>query len=185
MATLRAGADGQRASTDSLPDRYQDLGAIGRGGHGEVRRAWDSLMERNVAIKILAWDHVDEADPSGLTRFLHEARTTARLAHPGVVPVHERGVLEDGRPYFVMKEVVGRTFDQVIRPVHTVSDDEWREAEGWSLRRLVEALARVAETVAFAHEQRVVHRDLKPANLMVGAHGEVLVMDWGYRARAR
>ena len=143
-----------------------------------VRRAWDTLMERHVAIKILEPPE-SAPDETRRRRFLHEARITAGLAHPGIVPVHERGVLQDGRPFFVMKEVVGRTYGQVIELVHRASDAKWRDIDGWSLRRLVDALARVAEAVGYAHEQGVVHRDLKPSNVMVGAFGEVFVMDWG------
>ncbi|MEM1416438.1 MAG: bifunctional serine/threonine-protein kinase/formylglycine-generating enzyme family protein [Myxococcota bacterium] len=166
------------ASRLPLPERYEDRGVIGRGGHGEVRRAWDRMMQRDVAVKVLGWQSLS-GDTSGTKRFSHEASITARLAHPGVVPVHERGTLSDGRPFFVMKEVKGRTLGQVISAVHQASSGRWGELGGWTLRRMIGALARVAETVGFAHGQGIVHRDLKPPNIMVGSFGEVFVMDWG------
>ena len=174
--TVPDGPTRPRVPNAALPERYEDRGIIGRGGHGEVRRAWDRLMERDVAIKVLAWHHVMEGG-AGMKRFIHEARTTAQLAHPGVVPVHERGTLADGRPFFVMKVVEGRTLGEVMRSARV--PDEVLQPDAWSLRRLISAFVRVAETVAYAHGRGVVHCDLKPSNLMVGDFGEVFVMDWG------
>jgi serine/threonine-protein kinase len=165
-----------------LPDRYEDLGPIARGGWGEVRRVRDRTMDRVVAMKVLAWEHL--GSERVLARFLNEANVTAALEHPGVVPVHDRGVLADGRPWFTMKEVRGRTLHELV---HEPRD---AEADGGSrspaergdpraLRRLVDVFARVCETVGYAHERGIVHRDLKPGNVMVGQHGEVLVLDWG------
>ncbi|MFO0709470.1 MAG: bifunctional serine/threonine-protein kinase/formylglycine-generating enzyme family protein [Sandaracinus sp.] len=154
-----------------MPERYRDLGAIARGGWGEVRRARDQILDRVVAIKILATEHT--AAHQMRARFLNEARVTASLEHPGIVPVHDRGVLDDGRPWFTMKEVRGRTFHEVMR------DPPGDDGAAPRLRRLVEILLRVAETVGYAHERGVLHRDLKPGNVMVGEFGEVLVLDWG------
>jgi eukaryotic-like serine/threonine-protein kinase len=162
-----------------LPERYSLRHRLGEGGYGEVFRARDRLLDRMVAIKVLRSNLT--AHPSVRLRFLAEARVTARLSHPGIVAVHDRGTLGDGRLWFAMKEVRGRTLDEVIRDLHRVSrGGQWRETrDGWTFRRCVEALARAAEAVAYAHSQSIVHRDLKPANLMVGEFGEVLVMDWG------
>jgi serine/threonine-protein kinase len=151
-----------------LPERYEDRGALARGGWGEVRRAFDRVLDRVVAMKILAREHVGAQ--TLLPRFLNEARVTASLEHPGIVPVHDRGTLPDGRPWFTMKEVRGRTLHDI-----THHDPGAR----LPLRRLVEILVRVAETVGYAHERGVLHRDLKPSNVMVGEFGEVLVLDWG------
>lgn len=151
-----------------LPTRYEDRGLIGVGGSAEVRRVFDWDLKRTVAMKVLLERSI--AQPVTRARFLNEVRITGRLEHPGVVPVHDRGLLADGRPFFTMKEVRGRSFDKVL-------------AEGKRdrvvQRRLLTLLLRVAETMAHAHALGVVHRDLKPANLMVGAFGEVMVMDWG------
>lgn len=158
---------------------YQDLGELGSGGMGEVRRARDKLLRRDVAIKLLRTEFV--ADPSLLARFVQEARITARLEHPGIVPVHALGSTDDGRPYFAMKEVKGVTLTALIAEVHQVSvDGRWGTTNsGWSFHSLIQAFHRVCEAVAFAHSRRVVHRDLKPDNIMLGAFGEVLVLDWG------
>ncbi|MEM1416921.1 MAG: bifunctional serine/threonine-protein kinase/formylglycine-generating enzyme family protein [Myxococcota bacterium] len=158
-----------------LPERYEDRGHVGRGGSGEVRRVYDRRVERELVIKILGWEHLDPPRNPTYRRFQNEARVTAALEHPGVVPVHDRGALADGRLWFTMKEVRGETFDEVIDALHRAPPAE-RSARR---RTLVEALLRVAETVGYAHSRGVVHRDLKPENLMCGAFGEVYVMDWG------
>ncbi len=164
-------------------ERYDDRGLIGRGGMGEVRRVFDHTLDRTVAMKILGMAFID--NPPARERFALEAGVTAGLQHPGIVPVHDSGSLTDGRLWFTMREVRGRTLAQVIRSVHRVSgDSSWRATEGgWTLRRLVEALLRVSEAVAFAHREGIIHRDLKPQNIMVGAFGEVQVMDWGLAQR--
>ncbi|MCB9678170.1 MAG: SUMF1/EgtB/PvdO family nonheme iron enzyme [Alphaproteobacteria bacterium] len=163
---------------DGLVDRYDDLGLIGHGGMGEVRRVRDRELNRVLAMKV-----VNEAllrRPSALARFVEEAQATAQLQHPSIVPVHDIGRLPDGRVWFTMKEVKGRTLGDVIREVHTVSVDAWDVApSGWGLHRLIAAFRTVCQAVAFAHERGVVHRDLKPENTMVGRYGEVYVLDWG------
>ncbi len=163
----------------ALTERYEDLGRIARGGSGEVRRVLDRVLGRPVAMKVSSWEHV-ESEP-GLRRFLREVQITSSLEHPGIVPVHDRGTLPDGRVFFTMREVRGRTFGDVIRDVHdSAGAGRFQVSEsGWTFRRLVESFTRVCETVGYAHSKAVVHRDLKPSNLMVGPFGEVLVMDWG------
>ena len=181
FATIGSDAPLQQAAPSeavALTDRYQDLGFIAQGGMGEVRRAWDKQLARVVAIKIL---HPSLSEHPGLAaRFTIEGRLTARLQHPGIVPVHDAGTLPDGRLWFAMKEVHGQTFASVISGIHAASaGGPWQAAGGWSFRRLLAALLRVCETVAYTHSQGIIHRDLKPDNIMVGQFGEVLVMDWG------
>lgn len=158
---------------------YEDLGLIGLGGMGEVRRVCDRRLNRLMAMKILRpeWS----ADAGAAARFVEEAQATAQLQHPGIVPVHEIGRLADGRIYFTMKEVQGRTLAQVIDDVHDQADHDrgGTSADGWSFRRLIDAFRAVCDAVAYAHSRGVVHRDLKPQNIMVGQFGEVLVLDWG------
>ena len=158
--------------------RFEDLGLIGLGGMGEVRRVRDPALGRTLALKVVRRELQNRDDV--LERFIEEAQATSQLSHPGIVPVHEFGQLPDGRHYFTMKEVRGRSLGRVIGEVHAASGDgAWGTAGSWSFRRLVEAFRRVCEAVAYAHERGVIHRDLKPENVMVGEHGEVLVMDWG------
>ncbi|MEM8709876.1 MAG: bifunctional serine/threonine-protein kinase/formylglycine-generating enzyme family protein [Planctomycetota bacterium] len=151
----------------TLRDRF-DMGAeIGRGGQGTVTEATELGLQRAVAIKRpgRASDAVPGGHEESVSRFLAEAQITAQLDHPGIVAVHELGLDEDGQPYFSMARVSGRSLA------------EFFGAE--PLVRSVGVLARVADAVAFAHSRGVIHRDLKPANVMVGAFGEVYVMDWG------
>jgi eukaryotic-like serine/threonine-protein kinase len=159
-------------------DRYEDLGLLGVGGMGEVRRVRDRELNRTMAMKIIPLWSVHR--PGAVSRFVDEAQCSAQLQHPGIVPVHELGQLPDGRHYFTMREVRGRTLTEVIAETHQGSEQQWANSStGWSFRRLVDAFLRVCEAVAYAHTRGVVHRDLKPDNVMLGAHGEVLVLDWG------
>jgi eukaryotic-like serine/threonine-protein kinase len=159
MARLR-----EAATWPALPpDRYEILRLLGRGGMGTVYAAHDRRLEREVAVKVS-----NAAAPSGdlEARLRQEARVLARLEHPGIVPVHDAGVLDDGRWFYVMKYVRGETL-----PQHMASLTGEAAVLG--------VFERIAEAVAFAHAAGVVHRDLKPSNVMVGAFGEVLVLDWG------
>jgi eukaryotic-like serine/threonine-protein kinase len=153
------------------PDRYRDLGLLGEGGMGVVRRVYDEVLGRTVALKTLRPERT--ASPSAVHRFVREARATSRLQHPGIVPVHDLGVLPDGRIGFTMPEITGETLEANIRRAH--DGGLRREA----LHRLVASVARSAEAVAYAHESGCLHRDLKPANIMLGRFGEVYVLDWG------
>ncbi|GMU43765.1 MAG: SUMF1/EgtB/PvdO family nonheme iron enzyme [Xanthomonadales bacterium] len=158
---------------------HEDLGLIGIGGMAEVRRVRDRRLNRVMAMKILRADIAADAELAA--RFVEEAQATAQLQHPGIVPVHELGRLADGRSYFTMKEVQGRTLAEVIDAVHATSAGAAgaATADGWSLRRLIDAFRTVCDAVAYAHARGVVHRDLKPQNVMIGEFGEVLVLDWG------
>lgn len=177
-ATRTAGAPlvAEPPPTLELPERYQDLGALGSGGMGEVRRVWDRGLSRPLAMKILRLDASKNSDAS--ERFRAEATMTAGLQHPGIIVVHDQGLLPDGRPWLTMREVRGRTFAELYR-----QGPEPGETSRVLLRRRVDQLARACEAVAYAHGRGVAHRDLKPRNLMVGEHGEVLVLDWGIAER--
>lgn len=167
-----------------LPPRYQLECSIGYGGMAEVYRVQDLTLNRSVAMKIL---HPGlESSGELRSRFLTEAQITSQLQHPGIVPVYDIGQLPSGRDYFTMKEVAGPTLEQVVQELHGASDGAtWGTTRaGWTLRRLIDGYCRIVETIAYAHARGVVHRDLKPSNLMVGAFGEVMVLDWGL-ARVR
>ncbi len=166
-----------------LPERYEDLGCLATGGFGEVWRVRDRVLHRVLAMKVLRGSYV--LSQHMRARFLTEARMTAQLQHPGIVAVHDQGELSDGRLWFTMKEVRGRTLRAVIDEIHGAAraDGFFEAPSGWTFRRLVDAFARITQAVAFAHSRGVMHRDLKPDNLMVGEFGEVLVMDWGLARR--
>jgi serine/threonine protein kinase len=155
---LRAAAD-----WPPLPGRYTCLGVAGRGGSATVFEVRDRDLDRLVAVKVP--DVTDRAG-RGAARLAREALVLARLDHPGIVPIHERGELPDGRPFYAMKFVRGRPIDEAAAR-HPVLIDR------------LALLDRVLETVAFAHAHGIVHRDLKPSNVLVGEFGEVYVMDWG------
>jgi serine/threonine protein kinase len=159
LARLREGAD----TPDLAGTRYRLLERVARGGMGVVYAAQDQMLDRRVALKVL-----DVPIPDGdlAHRLNREARVLARLEHPGIVPVHDVGTLADGRVFYAMKFVEGQRLDNHIESVASLPD---------RLRLFL----RICDAVAFAHARSVLHRDLKPANVMVGAFGEVLVMDWG------
>jgi serine/threonine-protein kinase len=178
----RALAHLQRVSDepDLTGTRYRLLGELGRGGMGAVHLVLDEELGREVALKVAratgpAGGAGDPGDPATAElaelaelagRLRQEARIIAGLEHPGIVPVHDVGLLPDGRVYYVMKRVRGERLDR------------------WAARKpgqgaLLRLFQRICETVAFAHAHGVIHRDLKPENVMVGEFGEALVLDWG------
>ena len=145
--------------------RYELLSELGRGGMGVVYLARDTVLDREVALKIV--DIVDGASGDGAVE--KEARILARLEHPGLVPIHDFGQLPDGRLFYAMKRVRGDRLDRWV-------------ATGRDLTARLGVFLRICDAVAFAHANGVIHRDLKPANVMVGEFGEVLVLDWGVAA---
>ncbi len=148
----------------SFADRYQLGAVLAEGGLATVRDAHDVVLDRKVAVKQLR-----DRDPGLSMRFMREARLTSRLLHPGIVPVYDLGLADDGTPSYAMKWVAGRSLAEAIA-----------RAGGLDERlALVPAVIAIAEAIAYAHSQRVIHRDLKPANVMLGAFGEVVVIDWG------
>jgi formylglycine-generating enzyme required for sulfatase activity len=172
--TLRLGGDeddGDDGRGDApVTDRYTFVQPIGEGGFAEVWRVVDAVLQRPVAMKIVHLRLLTRQDE--LRRFFAEARATARLQHPNIVPVYDMGQLDDGRAWFTMQEVHGETLGWWIRA-------NAERGDGLAFRRLVTVMLSVVRGVAHAHQHGVVHRDLKPSNVMVGAQGEVYVLDWG------
>jgi tetratricopeptide (TPR) repeat protein len=150
----------QPAGLPAVPG-YTVTREIARGGMGVVYAARDPVLNREVAVKVM-----HPGQDAG--RFVVESKVTARLPHPGVPPVHALGTLTDGRPFLAMKLIAGRTLA-----------DELGASGRADLPRLLGAFEQICQTVGFAHSRGIVHRDLKPSNVMVGAFGEVLVLDWG------
>jgi tRNA A-37 threonylcarbamoyl transferase component Bud32 len=154
--------------------RYELREVLGEGGMGEVRLCRDRRMGREVAMKVM---HAEQAVRADLrTRFLREARVQGQLEHPAIVPVYDLGLAEDGASHFTMKRVRGVT---LAAAVAALASDEPGAAERFSRRRLLGAFVTVCQAVDYAHTRGVVHRDLKPENVMLGAFGEVYVLDWG------
>ncbi|HLU47712.1 MAG TPA: serine/threonine-protein kinase, partial [Planctomycetota bacterium] len=182
LAPFRA-RPGEVSENDGLGvdpgDRYRILGEVGRGGMSRILRVEDRELGRTVAMKI-AYDaraprgqgRAATASGSSLERLVAEAYVTARLEHPGIIPVYDCGLSRNGAAYYTMRLVKGRDFRVAIELARASSKD-------FSFERALEVLARVCEAVAFAHAKGVIHRDLKPNNIMVGAFGEAYVLDWG------
>jgi tetratricopeptide (TPR) repeat protein len=150
------------------PDRYQLLGEVAHGGMGVILKGRDPDLGRDLAVKVLKAELAGR--PAAVQRFVEEAQVGGQLQHPGVVPVYDLGRFADGRPYFAMKLVKGRTLADLLTERLDPSADRGR---------FLQVFLQVCQTVAYAHSRGVIHRDLKPANVMVGSFGEVLVMDWG------
>ncbi len=153
-------------------EQYKILEKLGQGGMGVVLKVFDSKFQRSLAVKLL----LDTSSPKARERFLEEAKITGQIQHPGVPTVHDFGTIEDGRPFFVMKYIEGRTLAELLNE---------RESASADLSRFTKIFEQIAQTLGYAHQKGIVHRDLKPSNIMVGAFGEVQVMDWGLARRIR
>ncbi len=150
-----------------LPDlsgtKYRAIQRVASGGMGTVYLAQDTNLGRKLAVKVM---NLQDSSGEQAARMLREARIVALLEHPSIVPIHDVGTLADGRVFYAMKLVQGGRLDQYVK-------------ENLSLPDVLRVFQKVCEAVAFAHAHGIIHRDLKPENIMVGAFGEVLVMDWG------
>lgn len=154
--------------------RYHQSGVLGLGGMGEVYRAWDPILERHVALKLIRSERASEERLQ--ERFINEARLTAQLEHPGIVSVYALEKTEDGRALFTMPEFQGRTLRKLIQSLHP-------DPEPAAIRRVLVSFLQACQAVAYAHDRGVIHHDIKPSNIMVGSFGEVLVLDWGLACR--
>jgi eukaryotic-like serine/threonine-protein kinase len=150
---------------DLIADRYELEELVGTGGMSSVFRAHDSQLERLVAVKILHEHYAD--DPEYLERFRREARAVARLSHPNIVTVIDRGD-DGGRQYIVFEHVEGENLKELVL-----------RSGRLSVRRALELALAVADGLAFAHDHGLVHRDVKPQNVLLSSEGEVKVTDFG------
>jgi Flp pilus assembly protein TadD len=155
-------------ATPTPSQRYALGDEIARGGMGVVYRATDTALGREVAVKVLREGHAP--DSGAARRFADEARIAAQMQHPAIPPVHDVGVLPNGRPFLAMKLIKGQTLERLL---------EARSDPSAERGRFTAVFEQVCQALAYAHSRNVIHRDLKPANVMVGAFGEVQVMDWG------
>ncbi|MFO1065057.1 MAG: protein kinase [Pirellulales bacterium] len=163
----------------STHSRFVNLRAHARGGLGEVFRARDTSLNRDVALKVIRAPH--DRDPLRRRRFLREAAITGMLEHPGIVPVHGVGTDDAGRPCYTMRFIEGRTLQSAIDQHFSSSmtaDESIRNR-----RKLLQRFITVCNTVAYAHSRGVIHRDLKPANILLGSFDDTLVVDWGLAKR--
>ena len=153
---------------------YGDRKLLGIGGMGAVYSGVEPGLNRKVAVKVLRPQYRYSAER--IEAFIREARLTAKIDHPNIVPVHRFGVFDDAGVYFTMRRIAGDTLNSIISNVANDIDDYRRK---YTLRRLTGIFLSACHAVAFAHSRGVMHGDLKPGNIMVGKYGEVLVMDWG------
>ncbi len=153
--------------------RYRIVRVLAAGGMGEVALAEDTDIGRQVAIKRVL---ERAAGGDGLLRFAEEVRALGMLDHPGIVPVHDVGIDEQGRLFAVMKYATGETLEEIIAALKR-RDPAYLDRFTHSYRAQI--FASILEAVDFAHRRGFVHRDLKPSNIMVGRDGEITVMDWG------
>jgi len=154
--------------------KYTDFRPLTEGGTATIQTCLDINLNRTVVYKALH-PHLAE-DETEVARFLREARVTANIPHPGTAPVYEIGRDKAGNVYFTMKKLEGRDLRSILG---ALSARDRSTETAYPLARRVELLISAAQTLKYAHHAGVVHRDIKPANLLVGAFGEVTVLDWG------
>jgi serine/threonine protein kinase len=154
--------------------KHRVITTIGRGGMGVVMQARDLRIRRNVAMKVMKT--TAQFSRESVMRFIDEAQLTGQLEHPNIVPVYELGIDEHGEVFYAMKYVRGTTLDEVLRGLRSGRS---QSIDKYPLATLLTVFQKICDAIAFAHSKGVVHRDLKPENVMIGAYGEVLVMDWG------
>ena len=193
LARVTRNNHGQATAVDDDPDRTSTLAVGGstgdgqrfrllrphaRGGLGEVFVALDAELHREVALKQMLEKHAD--DPVSRQRFVAEAEITGGLEHPGIVPVYGVGTTALGRPYYAMRFIKGDSLKEAIEHFH--GDDALKDNPGrrsLELRKLLRRFTDICNAIDYAHSRGVIHRDLKPANIILGKHGETLVVDWG------
>jgi eukaryotic-like serine/threonine-protein kinase len=180
------------ATSDGL--RFRVLRPYARGGLGAVFVAFDRELHREVALKQILDQHAD--DPDSRARFLLEAQVTGGLEHPGIVPVYGLGSYADGRPFYAMRFIRGDSLKEAIDAFHRREGKAHQEgADGpetaggadptdpgrrsLELRKLLRRFMDLCNAIAYAHSRGVLHRDIKPGNVIIGKHGETLVIDWG------
>lgn len=184
--TFDATADWQLTSTakPSTPldrrdkhKRFKIVKQHASGGLGVVYVAEDLQIHREVALKQIRSDRRQDAFSE--SKFVLEAEITGQLEHPGIVPVYALGVDAEGAPYYAMRFVRGREMKKFIQEFHTAATASSSMFDSLKFRQLIRRFLDVCNAMEYAHSRGILHRDLKPANIMLGNHGETLVVDWG------
>ncbi|MHB8900178.1 MAG: protein kinase domain-containing protein, partial [Thermoguttaceae bacterium] len=157
--------------------RYVLIDEAGRGGFGRVWQVEDTKLGRRIALKQMS-DRVAREDDLR-RRFITEARISASLEHPGVVPVYDLDQLDERHPYYTMKLVKGETLGEAISRFHTDSRNPPSASRPLEFQKLLGVFVSICRTIEYAHAHNVIHRDLKPQNIILGKYGETIVLDWG------
>ncbi|MBD3244113.1 MAG: protein kinase [Chitinivibrionales bacterium] len=158
---------------DAQGPRFTVIERIGAGATSQVYAIRDNSLERTIAVKFLK--QARSKSDKARDRFLHEARVTAQLEHPNIMPIHDIGLDSRSRLFFTMKNVRGRSVGEAIRAVR-----QGEAVEGFGgVPEVLDIFFKVCDAIGFAHENGYIHQDIKPDNIMLGGHGEVLLLDWG------
>lgn len=163
LSTISKRSLAEKAGPLATPPDYEIVSKLGEGGMGVVYSAIQKTLDRKVAIKAIKAGKATSEESQ--RKFFYEAQITSDLDHPNIVPIHEMGSNDDGTLFYSMKMVSGTPWEDAI--LDKTSEEN------------IEIFMKVCDAVAFAHSRNIIHRDLKPENVMLGAFGEVLVMDWG------
>lgn len=169
-------AFGETLEQVAITTRFQELEFYRRGGLGELFTCQDESLQRQVIVKFIQTRHAEDA--LTCSRFVAEAEITARLDHPGVVPVYGLGHTLEGRPFYAMRLIRGRTLDEALEEYHRQGPTDPGE-RAVAFRSLLASFISVCHTLSYAHNRGILHRDVKPQNIMLGRYGETLVVDWG------
>jgi serine/threonine protein kinase/Tfp pilus assembly protein PilF len=174
-----SGSDAARPELPPAAGRYRPLQFHAEGGLGKVYRAEDTELQRQVALKRIKPRLADH--PLSRRRFLVEAEITARLEHPGIVPVYGLVTDSTGQPCYAMRFIEGPTLDDALREFHEADKKAGRDPGERHLdfRKLLTHFVAVCNAIAYAHSRGILHRDVKPSNILLGKYGETLVVDWG------
>lgn len=156
--------------------RYQRIRALAEGGSGQIDIWHDQDIDRNVAVKRLKL----KRNPSAVAQFMSEVQTVGKLEHPGIVPIYDVGVDQEGSYFFVMKHVEGETLEQIIGKLRTGDPNAIRR---FSYEARAQIFMQILRAVQYAHHKGYLHCDIKPSNVIVGPFGEVMVLDWGLARR--
>jgi len=167
--------DEQIGNLTQKPDgKYKFVRSVGFGGMKAIIQVGDKDTTRKVAMAIIP--DFEERPKSDVNRFIREARITARLEHPNIVPIHDIGTDANGSPYFTMKYLRGDSLAATLKKLQSGDPEILAK---YTLPRLLRVFVKVANAIAFAHSKQIIHLDLKPENIHIGEFGEVLVLDWG------
>jgi serine/threonine protein kinase len=164
---------GKAVLVSATEERYRLEERIGQGGMGEVNRVFDRDIGRTVAVKSML---AEASGPHGVARFVDEIRTLGKLDHPNIVAIHDVDVDAGGNLFFTMPLVDGVPLDAIFDGL--VAKDP-ATVTAYPLSRRLDIFAGILDALAHAHAKGILHRDVKPANVMIGRHGEVVLLDWG------